>query len=185
MALLQRAWHICLLREGPQDLPYSPQMTLQTLLLLGAVLWVGIALVPGQDGAAPGWAYALVGVATTAAWPWVALRLRRWGERYAQAVFAFALTGLLFAAVALPLQIIAGTLLPGGGPINPDAALPVPLAFIGLVMLLLLVWKLRVDAHLWAQTLDIPRFPALMIALALAISEVLLINAFAPVAATP
>lgn len=180
--LLQRIAHFLLLRGGPQDLPWSPLLTLQAVLLLGAVVWVGLSLLPDRGQAAPAPApapaHALFAMVTVVLWPWLALRLRRWPERSTQAVLAFAGTGVLFVLMSLPLQWVASQLAPAGPP-DAAAAPTLPLLLVTLAMVVLMVWKLRVDAHLWEHTLEIPRLPALVLALALALAELLLISAMA------
>jgi len=86
--------------------------------------------------------------------------------------------------MAVPFERLASQWVPAGVPadqIEPSAAL----AFISVGMLLLLVWKLRVDAHLWAQSLEISRLHALLLTLALAVAEILLLNSLPASAAAP
>lgn len=177
--LIQRIVHFLLLRGGPQDLPWSPMLTLQAVLLLGAVVWVGLSLLPDRGQAAPAPAHALFAMVTVVLWPWLALRLRRWPERTTQAVLAFAGTGVLFVLMSLPLQWVASQLVPVGPPDAAATAQTLPVLLVSLAMVVLMVWKLRVDAHLWEHILEIPRLPALVLALALALSELLLISAMA------
>lgn len=181
---IRLVWRIALLRAGPQDLPFSRGMAVTALGLLAAVLVAVRSFVPAPENAPDILPTVLVAVGSTALWPWIALKLKGKTERYAQATTAFAASSVLFVMMAVPFERLAAQWIPPGVPaeqLEPNAAL----AMISVAMLLLLVWKLRVDAHLWAQTLEIGRMHALLLTLALAVAEILLLNGLPASSAIP
>ena len=174
-ALLRQLLEVCLLRRGPQDLPYSTALTAGALAAL-----LAFQLISGLVTAAPAGVVAtrlavtvllLAGVTR-----WL-LASRGFGNRTAQTLLAQAGTGLLFSLAMLPAALALMPYVDATAP----AAQPPPQALVpAFAALVLFVWKLRVDASIWRQALELRPPLALMLAIALVIAELFLLLLFAP-----
>jgi hypothetical protein len=149
---------LCLLRVGPQDFPFSPELFRNLLLfaLLVELLvrwWLGVreaglVLVAVAFLARLGLVYGLLGMAGRQA-------------RYLQCMSAMLAIGIAFTLMLAP--VLAGLLPlpePGQAP-TPVQGLMVWLA-LGLV-----IWNLVVDGHILRHTLEIRLFQGVLLALAL------------------
>lgn len=173
-ALFRQLVDVCGLRRGPQDLDYSPSATataVVALLVLQAVVgaWAGV---PEEEiaGRLAVTLLMLVGVTT------LLLGVRGVGNRTAQTLLAQAGAGVLFSLAVLPL---AWVLRPYVGD---AAARPPPTAMLaGLAALALFVWKLRVDAAIWADALEISRPRATLLAVVLVVAKLVLLRLLSPV----
>ena len=179
-ALLRQLLGVCLLRSGPQDLPYSPALMRATLAALLA-LQAAIGLATGSAGSTIVVRLGVTLLLLAGVTPWL-LGLRGLHNRTAQTLLAQAGAGLLFSLAMLPAAL---ALLPhmiereGGGAASPEAMLP------ALAMLVLFVWKLRVDASIWGHALDLQRPRALLLAVVLVAAELFLLVLFAPAVPRP
>lgn len=164
--LLRQLWQLCLLRVGPQDLPYSP--ALSRALVLGA-LAAGLLNAAAVD-ALGGHLLPrlLLTLAFLVAVPWLLLQLRGFGNRLAQTVAAIAGTSLLYALAFLPLSLLI---------VDFDAVEPSPLLVLaGWAGLLLTGWKLAINAHIWRHALSIPFAAAVLLAMGLLLVQVGLVR---------
>jgi hypothetical protein len=162
-ALVRLLVDICLLRRGPQDLPYSQELARGMVLAfagvkLGSALWLDI---PDP------FLRSLLSLALLLALPWMLLAIRGHRPRYLQTLTAFAGTGLLFSLLFLPVVWLAADLPPVAPDVTPE---PAQLA-VGWLTLALLGWKLVINGHILRHALDWPRIPALLLALALFLIE--------------
>ena len=171
-ALLRQLVELCLLRRGPQDLPYSPSATwglLGGLLMLQAALGAGQGLEAGALAIRAG-----LTLLFTAGLARALLAARGLAHRAEQTVLALAGSNLLFVLASLPVLFsIAGQVAEGdlSGP-----ALP-----IALLAIVLFLWKLRVEAAIWRHALDVPALPALALAVSLVLGEAMLVVLLVPV----
>jgi hypothetical protein len=171
-ALIRRLLDLCLLRGGPQDLPYSPLLA-RTLVLAFAV--VKLLTATGLDIPDP-LLRTLASIALLLALPWVVLSLRGHRARYLQTLTALTGTGLLFSLLLLPVMIAASAV----PPLPAEGAPPTPQLVLGWLSLLLIGWKLMINAHIYRHALDWPRFPAILLALALFMVEFGIFRALFP-----
>ena len=170
-ALLRQVLEVCLLRRGPQDLPFSPPaVTAFTAALLGVQLAFATYL---EAGAVTLVARALVTLLILYGATLGLLRFRAMENRGSQTLLALAGTSLVFALVTLPLSLV---LLPYQGDENPPAWLMV---FV-LAVVFTFFWKLRVEAAIWRQALEIPVPAAYLLTLALLMAEALLLLLLVP-----
>lgn len=175
--LLGQLLQLCLLRIGPQDLPYSPRLTRGLVLCaVGFDLLVLRLVDPGPHALSRG----LASLAFLLLLPWLLLRLRHRSSRYAQTLAAFVGSGLLFTLVFLPFAWHAATLPPAAEGVAPAPAD----ALIVVAAMLLVGWKLAINGHIWRHALDWPRGVGLPFALALFLAELSLLRAWFPAAAT-
>lgn len=163
--LLRLLLEVCLLRRGPQDLPYSIPMTRGLVLLgVGADLLFVSMVEAGNDGLAR----IALSLALLMAVPWMLLGTRRLHARYAQTLAAFAGTGVLFTLAFLPIAIKAAEL--------PLPNLEVPPTreqlTIGWLTLGLVGWKLAINGSIWKHALDWPRAGGLLLAVGVFLLEV-------------
>ena len=179
-ALLRQLFGVCLLRTGPQDLPYS---VVATRVAIGSLLafQAAVGVATGAQGPAILARLGVTLLVLAGVTPWL-LRARGFANRTAQTLLAQAGAGLLFSLAMLPAAL---ALLPhmiereGGGAASPEAMLP------ALAMLVLFVWKLRVDASIWGHALDLQRPRALLLAVVLVAAELFLLVLFAPAVPRP
>lgn len=154
---------LCLLRRGPQDLPYSPPLTRLLVVLLVATNLFYTAFIELPD--------ALPRLLLALAWllgaPWLLLRLSGRRERYAQTLMAFAGSGLVFALAFLPLAVAAADL-PALAADTPPTSAQLTIAWLTL---LAVGWKLAVASHILRHALDWPRLASMALALALLMLE--------------
>ncbi len=177
-ALLRDVFEVCLLRRGPQDLPWSPPAVMGfAAALLG--LQLAFAAFHDMPPAALA-ARALVTLATVFGATVALLRLRGMANRTTQTLLAVAGTEALFALVTMPLLLLVQ---PHLGSDNPPTSILVAM----MAAVFAFFWKLRVNAAIWRQALEIPVSAAYLLTLALLLAEALLLLALvpAPVPATP
>ncbi len=162
---------VCLLRRGPQDLPYSPKLAAGAVLALAA-----LQVLVGSQGDSPASLVAVRAGLTLAMLGLVTPRLLAWrglGNRTAQTMLAQAGCGLLFVTAMAPLALLLQS--------APDIENPPGhVVAAGLLALVLFVGKLRVDAHVWRHALDIGRLQAMALAIALVVVEMLVLATFNP-----
>jgi hypothetical protein len=162
-ALARLLLDICLLRRGPQELPYSLPLV-RGLVVALAALKLGSALL--LEIPEP-FLRTLLSLALLLSLPWLLLAIRGHRPRYLQTLAAFAGTGLLFSLLFLPVAWIAA----GVPAVDPGAPpLPAQVA-LGWLTLALLGWKLAINGHILRHAMDWPRLPALLLALALFLIE--------------
>lgn len=170
-ALLRDVLDVCLLRRGPQDLPFSPRAVTG---FAAALLGVQLVFAAYHDaGAAALAARALVTVLILFGATLALLRFRAMENRASQTLLALAGTSLVFSLVMMPLAL---ALRPYLGNDNPPPAMMV----VALAAVFAFFWKLRVEAAIWRQALEIPLASAYLLTLALLMSEALLLLALVP-----
>lgn len=170
---------IVLLRRGPQDLPFSPN-------LLGTVFIVDVALsalMEYQLGLGDG--ALLRNIAATALGLgviYLMLYAKQLQARFIQAGLAFLLVSVVFTTLIVILfTVLAPLPLPGTKPEDVTGAqLLTMLAFFALAL-----WKLAVDAHVLRHALEIRYLLALPMALGLHFAISVLVAALFGSAAPP
>lgn len=177
-ALLRKLLEVCLLRRGPQDLPFSPPaVRVFTLVLLSLQLAFAAfhQMPPGALAARVLVTVLLLFGATLAL-----LRWRDMANRATQTLLAVAGTEVLFALVTMPLLLLVQ---PHLGSDNP----PPSMLLVMLMAVFAFFWKLRVNAAIWRQALEVPVSAAYLLTLGLLLAEALLLFALlpAPVSAAP
>jgi cytochrome bd-type quinol oxidase subunit 2 len=158
--LLRQLWEICLLRAGPQDLPYSPALARGLVALL-----IGVNLLYSATG--PDTLLLpriLVAVGVLLGVTWIALTTRDRTPRYAQAVTALCGCTILFLLALMPLTWLLFALQP-----DPASAEALPQdprrVALALLAVLLLGWKVMVNGHIFRHALDWPYGAGILLAL--------------------
>ena len=166
---------VCLLRRGPQDLPYSPRLTRGLLLLLVGVHFFALRLFEGDPNQL---ARSLGSLALLLGLPWLLLGLRGRRSRYAQTLAAFLGTGLLFTLAFLPLRLALGDPAPDAAGAPPG----LPGALLRIAAFAVVGWKIAINGHIWRHALDWPASYGLPFAFALFVLELLLLHSLFPAA---
>ena len=159
---------ICLLRRGPQDLPYSV-----SLLVAVAAAWTVLQL-----GVAVARAVPLNGVLAGAALELmftlgalnVILTLRGLRNRFVQTATALLGCTLVFILLNVPILLLIGD-----PPATVQQLNPLQILLV-LVSLPLLVWKVLVDAHIFRHSFDVPYLSGVVIALLWIIAGMMLVG---------
>lgn len=153
---------ICLLRRGPQDLPYSPRL-LAGICIASVALQFVIAQILGIEGNTIG--ASLFGLGFSLGVLYLLVSLRGVRGRFVQAASALLACALLFALLSLPIALLAG-----GKPPTPENVTPLQL-LLGLVSLPIVIWKIVIDAHILRHSLNLPFFAGLTIAILWLLAE--------------
>jgi hypothetical protein len=149
---------LCLLRRGPQDLPYSPALTRKLVLLGFAIDVLYVSLLDVEQP----WPRLLFALAMSLGVPWLLLQLRGRTARYAQTLGAIAGTGALFTVAFLPVALWTRQFAAAGAGVEPSGEQ----MLAGWIVLLLLGWRLAVNGHILRHALDLPRWAGALIAIA-------------------
>ena len=159
---------ICLLRRGPQDLPYSVSL-LVAVAAACVVLQLGIAVVRSAplDGVLAG---ALLEMMFTLGALNIILTLRGLRNRFVQS--ATALLGCTLAFILLNVPIL---LLIGEPPTTVEQLTSLQMLLV-LVSLPLVVWKVLVDAHIFRHSFNVPFLSGIVIALLWIIAGMVLLG---------
>ncbi|MGA9335486.1 MAG: hypothetical protein WBV39_14500 [Rudaea sp.] len=147
---------ICLLRRGPQDLPYSPRLLITICVASLALQWLFAQIVGIQDDTLPA---GLLGLGFNMGVLYLLLSLRGLRSRFVQAQSALLLCALLFLLLTLPVSLIVGSPQPTGETVTSLQMLVV------LAWLPIMIWKVVVDAHILRHSLDLPFFGGLIVAI--------------------
>lgn len=164
-------WQLCLLRTGPEQVPYSP-----ALALLVVVGWIVVTLPLAFAQLPVDGTRAVTFLVVNAVLVVVALALllavRGLTARLLQTVTAFFGTDLIFNALSLP------AVLPFAGLPLQDPA-PAHLAAL-VAQLILLGWGLVVKGYILGAALAVPRFTGWMLALTITLLTTALSGALFP-----
>ena len=159
-ALLVR--DLCHLRRGPDEMPYSPALF---GLLIGASVLIDVATGSFLGGANDVLPRSLVSTGLVLALCWIALRIRRLGNRYVQTASALVACSIVFSLLILPLAWLAGP-----PPAAPEALSPLQ-TLLWWAMLAIIIWNLAVNAHVVRRALDAPFALGFALAFAWALAD--------------
>lgn len=162
--LWQRLWALCLLRLGPQDLPYSPELT-RNLVLASVAADTVFVFAVGLDSPTLRVLFSLLLLLGMTG---LLLGLRQRLARMAQTLAALAGSGLLFTALLLPLALFAAQV----EPVEDPAQLGASAVLSAGLVLVLYGWSLMVRAHILRHALDLPRLAGGILSLGWFIVEI-------------
>lgn len=170
-ALLREVFEVCLLRRGPQDLPFSPPAVMG---FTAGLVGLQLAFAAWHDaGPMALVARALVTLLILFGATRALLRFRSMENRAMQTLLALAGTSLVFSLVMMPLAL-------AWRPYQDQEDPPAAAMVFALAAVFTLFWKLRVEAAIWRQSLEIPVSAAYLLTLALLLGEALLLFALVP-----
>jgi hypothetical protein len=153
---------LCQLRRGPEDMPYSKPLL---GLLVGASILLDVAtgsLLGSPVAVLP---RSLVSTVLVLALLWIALSIRRLGNRYVQTASALVACSMVFSLLILPFAWLAGPTPTPPAPLSPLQVL------LGWAMLAIIVWNLTVNAHVVRRALDAPFALGFALAIAWALAD--------------
>lgn len=160
-------WNLCLLRGGPEQVPYSSAFAWGVFCLWLAVAMPLALSVPGLAGPR-----ALLFVVTTAGVEFVVVALllswRGFSARLLQTLAALFGADLLLNLLSLPL------VLPFAGEHTPAAV------YAAIAQLLLFGWSVAVKGHILRSALELPRGIAYLLALSMALATMATIGLLFP-----
>ena len=166
-ALIELARDLCMLRRGPQDLPYSATLTI-ALFIAAVLVDLALALVlKGVHQEPNALARVAVGDGLMLAAPYVILSIAGKQARYLQTLGALALVSIVFALLVAPTLLVQGTVGVGAA-ITPLQVLAAWL-WLGLIS-----WQILVHGHVLRQALELPLALGIVIAFAILVVSILL-----------
>lgn len=150
-------WQICLLRLGPQDLPYSKPQCAAVVLLSLLFNAIAVLLIGGHFIVL---LYLPLLVALYVGFVWALLAFKHQTERFVQTVTALRGTDAILSALSLPVVLLQ-VLVPG-----------LPAILLQILWLILVIWTLSVTGHILKNALNV----SMLMGVALAITLMLLVN---------
>ena len=170
-ALLLALRNLCLLRIGPQDLPYSPSL-LGTVLGLNLLIDTMTGWLLGRPGSAL--AASLLSLIVIMVGLYLLLKMRNFQVRFVQAALAVAATALLFSVLAVPVQLMLHPM-----PADPTE-LSDPQRWAMLVLAGLGGWSLAVTGHILRHALERSFFAGILLALMLNLATLAFLGLLLP-----
>ncbi len=157
--LLKRFLNICLLTQGPQNLPHS-NLLLQILLVVYFITG-SLSMLPGtafEDGVL----VMMLDLAVLLLFTWFCLQVFKKQARFIQTTIALAGVGTIFQLLAWPLLVQMESLKQSG-----ETSVE-----ISLLLLVIISWNLAVFAHIFRQAFDVRMLAAFVLTLAYLIINV-------------
>lgn len=152
-SVLSMGWQIICFRAGPDALPYVPRLLLP-LVAINLLLSFALQTLGGESNAdKPIVALSAMAVGAEALWLGFLLQQRQWSSRWVQSFMALVLVDTLITLMAAPLALL---LAQGGGML---------LTLAAIVQVVMTLWSLSARGFVYQQTLDIPRWKGILLAL--------------------
>ncbi len=166
LQFIKTLWNICLLRGGPQDVPYSATLVTAIVTIHYCLTVFFIAWTHGISNGL-GMAAMLVGVSFAAIF--LVLRMRKVPERFVQTVSALFGTSIILSLMALPLLIMVATMaqMAGGSMIMLGQ-------WVGIAVE---IWILIVAGHIFRNALAIPLFVGVILSIGIALLNAIVVRA--------
>lgn len=165
LAFLASVRDLCLLRRGPEDLPYSPAL-LAALLIASVVLEGLFDIYRGvQPLMMP---VALIGTLATLGALFLVLRGRRKPERFMQTALALVTTSLLFELIALPLSLVVMPFAQAAAHATKPTAPTQAQALALLAMFVFAIWQVCISVSILRRALEIPVVGGVLVLILLA-----------------
>ncbi|MDH5472459.1 MAG: hypothetical protein OEY61_06335 [Gammaproteobacteria bacterium] len=158
-ALLKTYLNLCLLSDGPQDLPYSVFLF---RILLGLYFISGVLSILPSSTFTESVMVMCVDIFVLLVFCWFCLRGFNKSSRYNQMMSAILGTGSLFQILAWPLMFYF-EMAEAKNTVIPE---------LGFLLLILISWNLAVYAHIFRHALSIRLSVAFLITLAFAILSI-------------
>ena len=158
-ALLIRFFKICLLSQGPQDLPYSPVLLRNTLLLYFATGLLGLSTLMTLEQSLP---VMVVELLLLLAYSGLVLKAFNKTQRFVQMVSALAGVAALFQLAEWPLLVL----------LDANKAAGQMSAELSMFWLIMLSWNLAVFAHIFRESFGIRLLSAFLLTVAFAIINI-------------
>jgi len=154
MPVLQKILALLILKSAPQDLPYSPQLSLQ---LAGWYIVSGIVVLQTTVSPDDILAGILLGLLVQVLFTYLVLRALNKRARFVQTISAMLGAGTLFNLLSWPVFAFFADEAP-----NENLQ-----ATMSLVFLLIISWEVLVKAHIFKHALDMKMYSALALSFSL------------------
>lgn len=151
--ILKRYFKICLLTNGPQDLPYS-QLLFQLMVFL--YFFTGCLSMWPMVDFSESFAVMLVDLIIMLLFCIICLKAFNKQPRFLQTAIALTAVGVVFQLLAWPLLLYADNAKQVGN-------VPVEISFL---LLIIISWNLAVVAHIFRQAFDIRKASAFALTIA-------------------
>ncbi len=151
-AVLSMGWQLICFRAGPSALPYQPRLILP-LVIINLVVSFLIQQLADSGMDRPVLQLSVMALAAEAAWLWLLLRRRDWSNRWVQSYTGLVLIDTMITVLAAPVALL----------------LAAGQSLIGLVFVLQIVmtlWSLTARAFVYQESLEVPRWQGVLLALA-------------------
>ena len=170
MSVFQKLLALLILKSRPQDLPYSPQLTVRL-----AVFYVLSGIVVLQTTLAPDDMFAgiLLGLLVQYVFTYAVLVALNKSARFTQTFCALIGASLLFNLFSWPVFAV----------LSDETSQDAIKSSMSLLFLLFLSWEVLVKAHIFKHALEMKMFGALALSLSLFFISVTLSQLLFPVAA--
>ncbi|MBS0515602.1 MAG: hypothetical protein JSS16_09025 [Proteobacteria bacterium] len=144
---------LVLLRRGPQDLPYSPQL-LAAMAVACIIVQAVARTIPAPAGLGESFLSTLLETLLVLAALRLVLRLRDLGSRFVQAATALVGCNLIFTLINLPVVLAFGKIPLEAGRLVPEQVTPTQMLLSPLI-LALGIWQLAAIANVLRHSLNL------------------------------
>jgi|GEM_PF-2242501 len=154
MSVLQKLLALLILKSTPQDLPYSPRLTMQL-----AVFYVLSGIVVLQTTLSPDDLYAgiLLGILIQYVFAYAILAALHKSARFLQTFCALIGAGMLFNLISWPVFAV----------LSDETSQDVLKSSMSLLFLLIISWEVLVKAYIFKHALEMKMFAALALSFSL------------------
>ncbi len=154
MSVLQKLLALLILKSAPQDLPYSPQLTVQ---LAGAYILSGFVVLQTTLNPDDIFAGILLGLLIQYVFTYFVLMALERRERFVQTFCAIIGAGILFNLLSWPVFAV----------LSDESTGETLKSSMSLLFLLIISWEVMVKAHIFRHALEMKMFGALALSFSL------------------
>lgn len=151
-AVLSMAWQLVSFRAGPSALPYQHRLVLP-LVILNLLLSFAVQQLADSGMDKPVLQLSALALAAEAAWVWLLLRRRDWSNRWTQTFSALVVIDTFITLLATPIAL----LLMLGDSLN---------SVVIVLQLIMTLWSLSARGFVYQESLEVPRWQGILLALA-------------------
>lgn len=168
MSVFQKLLALMLLKSGPQDLPYSQQLTvlLATAYIVSGIIVLNTTINP--DDLISG---VFLGFAVQYVFTWSVLKALNKLARFVQTFSAMLGVGIVFNVLSWPVFSVLTS-----GPVSTDLQ-----SYMSLAFLLIISWEVLVKAHIFRHALEMNMLAALVLSFSLFFISIVLSQLLFPV----
>ena len=154
MSVLQKLLSLLFLKSAPQDLPYSPQLTVQLAI---AYVFSGIVVLQTTVNPDDMFAGLLLGFFVQFVFTYSVLNALNRRPRFLQTFCAILGVGILFNLLSWPVFSV----------LSDESTNETLKSSMSLMFLMLISWEVLVKAHIFRHTLEMKMFSALVLSFSL------------------
>lgn len=168
MSVLQKILTLMILKSAPQDLPYSPQLTVQLAVayILSGIIVLKTTLNPGDT-----FAGIFLGFIVQYVFTWFVLRAVNKAARFIQTFSSIVAVGVLFNLISWPVFAV----------LTSESITTALQSNMSMAFLLIISWEVLVKAHIFRHALEMKMFGALVVSFSLFFISIVMSQLFFPV----